>query len=394
MIGYLDLPSGLSGDMMLGCLVNAGWPIERLSHMLSTLGLAKLGCRVSAQSVMKGPLCAMKVDVQVLPQQVHRKLGDIRQIIEQADLSESVKQRAVGVFVRLAEAEANVHGTTIEEIHFHEVGGLDAIVDIVGSVLGLAELNIETLYSSPPTIGEGWTESMHGPIPLPAPATLELLAAVSAPIRPASANATGEFLTPTGAALLAELAIFEQPAMRLRRIATGAGSRETKKPNIARLWLGEHMECGPMIQIETNIDDMNPQHYAVVSDRLFAAGARDVWLTPVQMKKGRPAVVLSVLAAQEHEQVLVNLVLRETTTMGVRIVPVRRHEARRVESCVDTRYGTVRVKQKWIGDELVGAYPEYDDCVVLADKHAVTLRMIYESAIVAAHEKMQNSQIT
>ena len=389
MIGYLDLPSGLSGDMMLGCLVDAGWSINQLDHMLSTLGIAQTGCQVNSRSVMKGPLRATKVDVKTPHQHVHRNLEDIHQIIDKADLPAVVQKRVLGVFTRLAHAEAKVHGMGVDQIHFHEVGGLDAIIDIVGCVLGLHELNIDRLYASPPMLGAGWTKSMHGPIPLPAPATLELLAAVSAPTRVAGDTSSGELLTPTGAALLAELTTFEQPAMQLGRIAIGAGSRDTEMPNIARLWLGEIFENGPMIQIETNIDDMNPQHYASVSDRLLTAGARDVWLTPVQMKKGRPAVVLSVLAAQEHEQVLVDLIMRQTTTLGVRVVPIRRHEAVREESSVETPYGSVRTKLKWIDGQIIAAGPEYDDCLAIADNLGIGVRQVYEAALIAAHKRFQ-----
>ena len=383
MIGYFDMPCGLSGDMCLGCLVDAGWPIESLRELLVRLKLTQEQCTVSAQDVMKGAIRATLVRVDAATEHHHRRLHHIRDMIDAADLPQSVRDRATAVFTRLAQAEAKVHDTTVDKVHFHEVGAIDSIVDIVGSVCGLHELGVDTLYASAVPLGEGWVDTDHGRIPLPAPATLELLAGAGAPTRPAPG--VGEWITPTGAALLAELATFEQPVMNITRIATGAGRRDADVPNIVRLWLGDPVVAGPIVQIETNIDDMNPQHYSAVSDRLFAAGARDVWLTPVQMKKGRPAVVLSVLAAARHEHAIVDIMLRETTTLGVRVTTVRRHEAQRELCNVDTPYGLVRVKLKRIDGETVGAAPEYDDCVALSAHNGTTVRQVYDAALVAAH---------
>lgn len=384
MIGFLDLPSGLSGDMLLGALVDGGWPVARLQSILVRLHLATADCLLDAQSVMKGALRATQVVVRTKEAKSSRHLHDIREIIVASDLPNSVKTRAEAVFVRLANAEAKVHGTTPEKIHFHEVGALDAIVDIVGAVWGLHELHVETLHAAAPPLGEGWAQTMHGRVPLPAPATLELLAAVGAPTQPAPGP--GEWLTPTGAALLAELADFTQPSMRLERIGIGAGQRDCSWPNVARLWLGQPLAEGPMIQIETNIDDMNPQLYDAVSQRLLALGARDVWLTPVQMKKGRPAVVLSTLAPAACEQALCDVILRETTTLGLRLHAVRRHEARRAQRQIHTCYGNVSVKLKWVDHELVGVTPEYDDCVALASKNHLSVREVYEAALASAHD--------
>lgn len=385
MIGYLDLPSGLSGDMFLGCLVHAGWSVEALRATIGRLPLGTDQWSVEAHPVMRGPLSATLVDVRAADSTHHRHLPQIRQMIDAADLPASVRERAIGVFERLANAEARVHGTTVDRIHFHEVGAIDAIIDIVGTVAGLHDLGIESLHASAVPLGEGWTDSAHGRLPLPAPATLELLAAAGAPTRPAPAP--GEWVTPTGAALLATLATFGQPVMTLARVGIGAGRRETAWPNIARLWLGERVTAGALVQLETNIDDMNPQLYAAVSDRLFAEGARDVWLTPVQMKKGRPGVVLSAIVAAADEDKVADLLLRETTTLGVRIHPLAgRHEARREMREVTTPFGTVRVKVKWIDAEAEGAAPEYDDCARLARERAVPARLVYEAAFAAAQE--------
>lgn len=383
MIAYLDLPSGISGDMFLGCLVDAGWPIADLEATIQQLGLPADSWRIEQKAVMRGPLRATLVDVRAAVGDVHRHLHHIREIIRQSSLPHSVQEQAIAVFTRLAAAEASVHGSTIEEVHFHEVGAIDAIIDIVGVCAGLAALGVERLYASGAPLGEGWTNSAHGRIPLPAPATLALLTAANAPTRPAPGP--GELVTPTGAALLAELATFHQPRMKLQRIGIGAGQKEFAWPNVARLWLGEPVAEGQLVQMETNIDDMNPELYAAVSNQLFAAGALDVWTTPIQMKKGRPAILLSVLAPASLEGGLADLLLQETTTLGVRVHTVHRQEAQRDFVTVETRYGTVPIKRKWLYNRVVGMKPEYDACLQLAQQQGVPVRVIYEAAQAAAH---------
>ena len=382
MIGYLDLPSGLSGDMFLGCLIDAGWSVQNLQATLARLPLPASAWSMRAERVRRGSLRATLVVVEAVNADQPRNLRGIRTLIETADLPAIVREQAVATFTRLAEAEARVHGVPIEQVHFHEVGGLDAIVDIVGAAAGLHALGIERLYASAVPLGDGWVNTAHGRLPLPAPATLELLAAVHAPTRPAPGS--GELVTPTGAALLTQLATFEQPEMRLLRIGLGAGQHERAWPNVARLWLGEPLADGPMVLLETNIDDMNPQLYAAASEKLFAADARDVWLTPIQMKKNRPGVLLSVLASAALEQTLADIILRETTTLGVRVQPVQRHEAWREIRPIETPYGTVNVKLKRMGDEWLGAMPEYDDCKRLAEAHGVPVRLVYEAALAIA----------
>jgi uncharacterized protein (TIGR00299 family) protein len=305
-------------------------------------------------------------------------------MIEASDLADRVKARSIAVFERLARAEARVHGSSPEKVHFHEVGAVDAIIDVVGCVAGLADLGVEQVYCSALPLGEGWTESAHGRIPLPAPATLHLLTEAGAPTRPALGP--GEWVTPTGAALMAELATFSQPVMTLARLGTGAGGREAAWPNVARLWLGETTGRGGYVQIETNIDDMNPQLYASVAERLFTTGARDVWLTPVQMKKGRPGVVLSVIAPAAAEAALAEVLLQETTTLGVRVHPLSgRHEARYDMRRVTTPYGEIAVKVKWLGSAAAGATPEYESCVAAAREHGVALKVVLDSAAAEAH---------
>jgi uncharacterized protein (TIGR00299 family) protein len=304
-----------------------------------------------------------------------------------------VKDRSIAIFTRLARAEAKVHGTTVEQIHFHEVGALDAIVDIVGAAMGLHELGIEKLYCSALPAGHGWIDCAHGKMPLPAPATLELMSMAGAPTRPAPGP--GELVTPTGAAIVCELARFAQPQMRLHRIAIGAGKKDFDWPNVARLWLGveqatdagEADSTAQLVQLETNIDDMNPQLYASLVEKLLAAGAIDVWLTPVQMKKGRPGVVLAALARQSQQQTLADAIIRETTTLGVRCFPVQRYEAERETASVHTGFGLIPVKLKRWGGRVLGAMPEYEDCRRLAEEKRLPVRVVYETALAAAHQK-------
>lgn len=382
MIGILDLPSGLSGDMFLGCLVDAGFGIDRLRAVAASLGLPDSEWSVAAESVMKGPFRATFVDVRTAESHRHRHLRQIREILEKAPLPKPVAERALAVFERLAAAEAKVHGSAPEKVHFHEVGAADALIDIIGAVAGLHELGIERLYAGAVPMAEGWTESAHGPIPLPAPGTLELLAAAQAPTRPAPGP--GELVTPTGAALLAALASFGTPPLTLRRVGVGAGRRDYAWPNVARLLLGD-AEWPELVELETNIDDMNPQLFGAVSERLFAAGARDVWLTPVQMKKGRPGVVLSALVAVSQQAQIADLILRETTTLGVRVRPLAsRYEARRELRSVDTPFGGVHVKLKWVGVDAVGASPEYEDCAEAARNRGVPTKDVYDAAAAAA----------
>jgi len=435
-IAYLDTPSGISGDIFLGCLLDAGWPLERLRAVVEALHLPAGSWRVDAETVMRGPLRATLADVEVIEGDAHRHLSDVTAIIRAGDLPSVVQERAIAIFTRLAEAEARVHNTTPEAIHFHEVGALDAIVDIVGVCAGLQELGIERLYASPLPLGHGWAQTMHGRIPLPAPATLELLAAAGAPTVPAPGS--GELVTPTGAALLAELADFSQPRMTLQRMGYGAGRKEFAWPNVARLWVGEEAagdalslskggkRCpepvegwqvaggqienqrqsaqslrqaqdtaassafhSSLVVIETNIDDMNPELYEPVRERLFGVGVLDVWTTAIGMKKGRPGTLFSVLAAAEKETEVARLILRETTTLGVRVYPVQRHIAEREIRIVETVYGPVQVKVKLLDGERLGAKPEYDDCKRLADAAGVPVRMVYEAALAAAQAAAQ-----
>ena len=391
-IAYLDTPSGISGDIFLACLVDAGWPLASLRQTVEKLDLPKGSWDIQAQSVTQGSIRSTRVQVEAADEAAERHLAEITEILDAADLPDQVTCRARAVFARLAAAESKIHGTTPEEVHFHEVGALDAIIDIVGVCAGLHDLQIDTLYASALPLGPGWSSSMHGRILLPAPATLELLAAVGAPTAPAPGP--GELVTPTGAALLAELAHFRQPQLRLRRIGYGAGQKVFDWPNVARLWLGEEIEESVvqttreltelLVVIETNIDDMNPELFEPVQRRLFDAGALDVWTTAIGMKKSRPGTLLRVLAPPAVESALATLLLRETTTLGVRVHPVRRHVAERDVKTVATPFGPVRVKVKRVEGKTVGAKPEFDDCQALAASTGMPLPAVYAAALAAA----------
>jgi pyridinium-3,5-bisthiocarboxylic acid mononucleotide nickel chelatase len=367
LIAYFDCVSGISGDMVLGALIDAGLGIERLRDQLASLQVS--GYALRSERVLRAGIAATRLHVELDGgEQPHRKLSDVIAIIEASTLPLRDKQRGIAVFRRLAEVEAAIHGTGVEEIHFHEVGALDAIVDVMGAIIGLRLLGVQECYASALPAGSGRVRSAHGTIPVPAPATLELLARAGATLR-ADAGEQGELVTPTGAALLAELARFERPELRLHRIGYGAGGRDTAGfPNVLRLWLGEAAgEPGrPLLQIETNIDDMPAEHFGYVQERLFAAGALDVWFMPVQMKKNRPATVLALLCPPDAETALSEILLRETTTLGLRVWEVRRHEAERESLRFNSTLGEAAIKVKRLPGTAPRVAPEYDSCREIA----------------------------
>lgn len=386
---YCDCYSGISGDMFLGALLDAGLPQVHLEGELRKLDLAEFG-GVSARRVQRGALAASLLELDLRPEHGepgghahHRHFDDIRRLIEASGLAPRVQEASLAVFQKLAEAEARVHGVTVESVHFHEVGAADSIVDIVGAAVGLAFFGVEAVYASSLPLGGGEVSSQHGLLPLPAPATLELLRLAGAPIRPAPGAV--ELVTPTGAAILAALARFEMPEMRLQRVGIGTGRRELPWPNILRLWLGEPDEpAGAHVEIETNIDDMNPQILGRAMALLFQAGALDVYFTPIYMKKNRPAVKLAVIARRQDETALCDLLLRETSTLGVRITPLQRREAGREMRRVPTAYGEVPVKLKLLDGKVVQAAPEFDACAHLADAHDAPLSQLLHDAAAAA----------
>ncbi|MDP9309772.1 MAG: nickel pincer cofactor biosynthesis protein LarC [Chloroflexota bacterium] len=395
-IAYFDCFSGISGDMTLGALVDAG-----LDLMLLRTELAKLnvpGWSIEAERVVRYGIAGTRLHVRTEEQQTHRHLSDIAHILAASTLSADVQARALAIFSRLADAEAAVHGTTREQVHFHEVGALDAIVDIVGVVIGLKLLDVDAVYASPLPLGRGWINAAHGRIPVPGPAVLQLLGAVHAPLQPD--DTPFELVTPTGAALLAELATFEQPALNIAAAGYGFGGRDIGRLNAVRVWIGEvtTTHAGPtqdqVVLLETNIDDQPGEQLAYVAERLLGLAeaadsswprALDVWWTPIGMKKGRSAIMLSVLVRPADEEAIVTTIFRETTSLGLRRQPVERWTCARNVRTVTTAWGSVRVKEQRWGDELLGAAPEYEDCAALARAHHVPLRSVYAAAQEALH---------
>jgi pyridinium-3,5-bisthiocarboxylic acid mononucleotide nickel chelatase len=384
---YCDCCSGISGDMFLGALLDAGLPADYLAEQFKRLGLPEFQ-NVTAERVHKGALVATLVKLDFHEHHEHadhdhhthshqRHLGDIQHLIEASGLSEQVQRTSLNIFQKLAEAEAKVHGTTVEEVHFHEVGAVDSILDIVGAASGLEYFDVQSVYASALPLGSGQVMTQHGLLPLPAPATLELLKAAQAQL--VASPATVELVTPTGAAILASLATFAQPDMRLQRVGIGAGRRDLEWPNVLRLLIGVEESSSPThLEIETNIDDMNPQIYGHVMARLFQAGALDVYFTPIYMKKNRPATKLSLIAAREDEQKLCDILLKETSTLGVRVKSVWRHEAQREMRNIATRYGEVPVKVKIIAGQMIQASPEFDVCVRLAEKAGIPVSQLIQ----------------
>lgn len=390
MIAYFDCFSGISGDMALGALVDAGLPLETLQEQLARLGLT--GYRLAAHRRQDYGISGTRVEVLVdTASQPERRLAEIVSLLETSRLEPAVVARARAVFERLARAEARVHGVRPEEVHFHEVGAVDAIVDIVGVVAGLQALGVTRVFASSLPLGGGAVQTRHGLLPLPAPGTLEILAEVGAPTRPVATDR--ELVTPTGAALLAELATFEQPPLRIRRVGYGYGRHQLPWPNCARLWLGEHEQVVAIREelavLETNLDDMTPEQLGYVMERLFAAGALDVYFQPLYMKKNRPGVLLGVIARPVQVATLAALVLAETSSLGVRVSRLERYAAERVERSVETPFGTLRVKVKRLADREVLA-PEYEDAARLARASGVPLTEIYHAVYRATEAGKDN----
>ena len=380
-IAYFDCISGASGDMILGALVDAGLSFERLQSDLALLGLD--GYKLKSQPVVKNGFKATKVDIVVKEDVPERHLAEILAIVENSQLPGEIKGRATALFTHLAEVEAGIHGTSLDQVHLHELGGIDTMVDVVGAFLGLQSLGIEKVYASPLPLGRGFIRGAHGQIPLPSPATLALLKGI--PVVGTELNF--ELVTPTGAALLTALAesFGPIPAMTLTAVGYGAGGRDLPIPNVIRLLLGEINSTNAavtetLVTLETNIDDLNPQVYDYLMERLFQNGALDVTLTPVQMKKNRPAVQIWVLCRQSQAAELEAVLFAETSTLGVRRALVERHALERSFQTVETPYGSVQVKIAHLEDGRTRPAPEYEDCKKLAQEMGVPLWEVFRAA--------------
>jgi uncharacterized protein (TIGR00299 family) protein len=379
-IGYFDCFSGASGDMILGAMIDAGLSPKRLREELKNLYLKNVSVRV--KRVLKGGISATQVVVAGKDEKKHsRSLREIFQIIDRSCLEDGIKKRSKEVFERIASVEAKIHRSPMEEIHFHEIGGLDSVIDIVGAVWGFGQLGIDRLYVSRVNVGGGFVKCEHGILPVPAPATLSLMK--GKPVY--SSGVERELLTPTGAALLTSLGseFGGMPGMRVEKIGYGAGRADLPHPNLLRLIIGRQetiSEKEKVMVVETNIDDMNPQFYDYVMERLLGMEVQEVFLTPILMKKNRPATLLTVICSAEKLSAVTDFLIRETTTIGLRWREEERSCADREMLILQTRYGKIRFKRaQWKG-EGVNLSPEYEDCKRLALKNRVSLKEIFEEA--------------
>lgn len=382
-IVYFDCASGASGDMLLGAVVDLGLPVERLREDLARLGVE--GYRLESRVVTRSGLAATKVDVVAeTAGQPHRHLSHVLAILDASTLETEVKVRAGALFRRLAEAEAAVHGTTPEKVHFHEVGALDSIVDIVGGVLALRWLEPARIVSSPLNVGTGTITMSHGTFPVPPPATARLVEGV-----PVYGAGEGELLTPTGALLVTAHAseYGPLPPMRLERTGHGAGGRDTKgRPNVLRLIVGSETAAEGaerVLVLETEVDDAPPQLMGSLIDRLLAAGAVDAFLTAVQMKKGRPGVLVTAVAPPSAREAIEEVLFRETTTLGVRRQEWERTTLDRETRTVGTAYGPIRVKIGQRRGAVYNAWPEFGDCERAAAGHGVPVKEVLAAALAA-----------
>jgi uncharacterized protein (TIGR00299 family) protein len=383
-LAYFDCFSGISGDMTLGALVDAGCSLELLRAGLQ--GLQIPGWTISSEKVWKNGMSATFVRVATEDQTKHRSLSAILEIFEKSQLSESVRKNAGDIFRKLGEAEASVHDVPLEKIHFHEVGAVDAIVDIVGACIGFDAFGIERFACSALNVGGGTAKMAHGVLPVPAPATAKLLQG-----KPTYSNGVQrELVTPTGAAIVSTLCdtFGPQPPMTVSSIGYGAGSIELEgQPNVVRIMIGEAADkviAGfdeEISVIEANLDDMNPQIYGYFLEKALAAGALDVYTTPVQMKKNRPGTLLTLLCKPQDTNSLMSLVFAETTTFGARTYRAQRRTLPRESVNVHTQFGDVRVKLSRVNGRILHVAPEFDDCRKLAVEKNVPLQRVFNEAM-------------
>ena len=394
-VGYIHMIGGASGDMLLGALLDAGLIPGDLEAELMKLPVP--GCSIAARRDRRGGLPGIHVTLDTgggAAEAVRMGWQDFADAIANSNLSPVVADRSLRVLRLLEEAERSVHGAAPGDPspHPHELGTLDTLIDIVGTVAGLELLGVERLFSGPIPMGSGVIKAAHGPLPAAAPATMVLAAMAKAPVTPPPNGYTGELVTPTGAALVTGLASFERPDMRLERVGYGLGTRDPESfPNAVALWLGEADDAPVRREItllETNIDDASPQLLGYSQERLFELGALDVWHTPIQMKKNRPGTLFSVLVPASLEAQAVSLLLRETTTLGVRRRVVERYEAEREMREVHTEFGPVAVKTKLLDGVTIAAAPEYDACRAIALEHGLPLQDVLARVTQAAREQL------
>ncbi len=384
-LAYLDCSSGVGGDMFLGACLDAGLGAESLLAELAKLPLDAY--EFKPERVRRAGLAGTQIEISASGTQPHRHLAPIEQMIESSALSAGVKERSRRIFRRLGEAEARMHDQPIEKVHFHEVGAVDAILDVVGACVALEVLGIEELRSSPLNVGSGRVTAAHGSLPVPAPATAELLRGI--PIY--SSGVEAELVTPTGAAIVSTLAssFGPLPAMRVDQIGYGAGARELPgHPNLLRIFIGDQISntehrtpnTDTVAVIETSVDDMSPEVYGYLVERALAAGALDITCAPIEMKKNRPGLEIRLLAKPEQAEALANLVFAETTTLGLRISTAERRVLERESVSVATPYGDIRVKVGRRNGHVLNAAPEYEDCRKAALERGVPLKEVMQAA--------------
>jgi uncharacterized protein (TIGR00299 family) protein len=380
-IAYGDLIGGVSGDMFVAALIDLGVPLGKLKSELRKIPTLKFDLKASKKLVHS--IRASQFHVVCPANDSPRSWKQIRELIERCKLAAEVKDTGLSIFTKLAEAEAKIHGVAVDKVHFHEVGATDSIVDIMAVAIGIRELGIDALHFSRIPLGRGITRSMHGPLPVPGPATLELLKGLPT----FGIDLESETVTPTGAAIVKTLGanFGDQPSMTIEKIGYGSGQKEfSNRPNFFRLSVGEsaaRLKHEEMLVIETNIDDMNPQYFDHVMDRLFAAGARDVFLAPIQMKKNRPATLLTVICAPAQRDPLAQIILQDTTSIGVRYYPVGRIILKRETQKVKTRYGEFTVKVVEQPDGSKRATPEYDVLKRIATAKNIPLRVVHDEVM-------------
>jgi len=398
-IAYFDCFSGISGDMTVGALLDAGLEIETLEKELNKLGLS--GYQLEVNKVVKKGISATQFKVKIKEEGVERRFKDILDILEKSKLDEEIKKETEKIFFNIAQAESKIHRKDIDKIHFHEIGGLDSIIDITSAVIGIKTLGIEEIHSSALPVGKGFVKCAHGVIPVPAPATLELLKNI--PIY--SGGIESEMITPTGAGIIGTLAksFGERPLMKIERIGYGAGEKEFTIPNLLRVSIGEkilkveNLKDGYVsdeaILIETNIDDMNPEFYDYIMEKLFLQGALDVFLTPIQMKKNRPAHMLSIIVYEQNLKEILEVLFSESTTLGVRIRETKRLRLAQKNFITETKYGKIKVKVGMFKGEIKNIAPEYEDCKKMAKQHKVPLKEVYDEAMKITYNKLRVARL-
>jgi pyridinium-3,5-bisthiocarboxylic acid mononucleotide nickel chelatase len=393
-VAYFDCFSGISGDMVLGAMVDLGLDLDRLAGELSGLNLEDFD--IKAREVSSYGLRATKVDVIVPESVLVRTFGNIRELIAGSSLPDQVKSTSLKIFMHLARAESVVHGKPIDQVHFHEVGAVDSIIDIVGAAYGYHELGFKDVFSSPLALGHGMVKTQHGSIPVPAPAVLEILGDTPT----YGSGVPTEIVTPTGAAVIKTFAASfgNAPPMRLGMTGYGAGSKDIGVPNLLRIVTGEllvgtgepeELAC----LVSTNIDDMNPEFYDYVMGRLFEKGAHDVWLVPIQMKKTRPGTVLSVLCSPADVETLKRILIEETSTFGLRTSYVMKKAIEREQVEVETRWGPVRVKVGREASHVTSISPEFADCARIAGTTRIPVKDVFREAQALAGEKLEDSSL-